>query len=65
MKAQTDLVYTRDRSRIVPIGNPDGDSFAWVASKGEEVPGIGVPIDTDAKANLPAESKQRKPKDNK
>lgn len=60
MKATTDMVLTNDRKRIVPLGDPDGNPLYWVASKGEEIPGMD-----DVKKKAPAENKQRKPKEDK
>jgi hypothetical protein len=67
MKAMTDLVLTKDRTRVVPLGDPDGDSFAWVACKGEELPpGLpGMKKEETQKARVPAENKQRKPAEDK
>ena len=59
MKASTDMVLTKDRKRIVPLGDPDGDPFAWYASKGEEIPDARV----DEKPK--AEAKLKTPKENK
>jgi hypothetical protein len=58
MKATTDMVLTKDRKRIVPLGDPDGNPLYWVASKGEELPDV-------EKKKAPAENKQRKPKEDK
>ena len=59
MKALTDMVLTKDRKRIVPIGDPDGDPFAWYACKGEEIP------DARVGDKLKAEAKLKTPKENK
>jgi len=62
MKALTDMVLTKDRKRIVPLGDPDGDPFAWYASKGEEIPDVRG----DEKQDKPkGESKLKTPKENK
>jgi hypothetical protein len=68
MEAQTDLVLTHDRSRVVPLGDPDGNPLAWVASKGEEVPGIAEAnpeVKAEPKAKAPSATKQRKPDEDK
>lgn len=76
MKALTDMVLTKDRKRIVPIGDPDGDSFAWVASKGEEIPEslvldkqakpkASITPEEQARKDAKADIKIRTPKENK
>ena len=68
MKAMTDLVLTKDRTRVVPLGDPDGDPFAWVACKGEELP-EGLPMgkkDTPSEnKKARAENKKREPEEDK
>lgn len=68
MKATTDMVLTKDRKRIVPLGDPAGDPLAWVASKGEELPEAAEfkeKSEPKVKAKAPAENKQRTPEENK
>ncbi|MFA5130499.1 MAG: hypothetical protein WC477_06345 [Patescibacteria group bacterium] len=68
MKALTDMVLTKDRKRIVPLGDPDGDPFAWYASKGEEIPDARTSEKQDKPKNEPkkkSESKLRTPEENK
>lgn len=60
MKALTDMVLTKDRKRIVPLGDPDGDPFAWYASKGEEILDARFTEKSDK-----AETKLKTPKENK
>jgi hypothetical protein len=62
MKALTDMVLTKDRKRIVPLGDPDGDPFAWYASKGEEIPDMRI---TEKQDKPKAEAKLKTPKENK
>jgi len=64
MKALTDMVLTKDRKRIVPLGDPDGDPFAWYASKGEEILDARGTEKQD-KPNQKIEAKIRTPKENK
>ena len=62
MKALTDMVLTKDRKRIVPLGDPYGDPFAWYASKGEEIPDMRI---TEKQDKPKAETKLKTPKENK
>jgi hypothetical protein len=62
MKATTDMVLTKDRKRAVPLGDPDGDPFAWVASKGEEVPNALL---AEKQERPKVEVKLKTPKENK
>lgn len=62
MKALTDMVLTKDRKRIVPLGDPDGDPFAWYASKGEEIPDERI---TEKQDKQKGEAKLKTPKENK
>lgn len=62
MKALTDMVLTKDRKRIVPIVDPDGDPFAWYASKGEEIPDARIAEKQDKQKT---EAKLKTPKENK
>lgn len=68
MKALTDMVLTKDRKRVVPLGDPDGDPLAWYASKGEEIPDTRASEKQDKPKSEPkhkAEAKIRTPEENK
>ena len=65
MKALTDMVLTKDRKRIVPLGDPDGDPFAWYASKGEEIPDARGDEKPKAEPKQKAAAKLRTPEENK
>lgn len=68
MKALTDMVLTKDRKRVVPLGDPEGDPFAWYASKGEEIPDARAAEKQDkpkAESKQKAEAKIRTPEENK
>ena len=68
MKATTDLVLTKDRKRIVPLGDQDGDPFAWYACKGEEIPDERIAEKQDKPKTAPkkkSEDKLRTPEENK
>ena len=69
MIAKTDLVLTRDGERVVAAGDPDGNPFAPIAQKGEEIPEYvvkqyGMPGDLGTKKQKPAPNKKaEKPAD--
>lgn len=65
MKALTDMVLTKDRKRIVPLGDPDGDPFAWYACKGEEIPDARSEDKPKTEPKQKAEIKIRTPEENK
>jgi len=67
--AKTDLVLTRDGERVVAAGDPDGNPFAPIAQKGEEIPEYvvkqyGMSGDLGTKKQKPAQNKKaEKPAD--